>query len=79
MQKALAITVLIAVCMLLLSAGIITVAANGGPTPVGVPVKQPEAQAVVIGVPQGFPVSKGISQISIVGSPHEEPAGTVHP
>jgi archaellum component FlaG (FlaF/FlaG flagellin family) len=82
MKKTLSITSLIALCLILLSTGIVNVSASGGPTviptPVGVPIKQPEAQEaqMVVGVPQGFPLSKETMQISAMGSPHEGFSGS---
>ena len=80
MKKAFVITILIAMCLLLLYTGFVSVSADGGPTPNGVPIKLSVVQAVVLGSPHGVPTSKGISQISIVtGSPQEETAGIVQP
>jgi Phosphodiester glycosidase len=61
MKKASVITILIAMCLLLLSAGIINVSADGGPMPVVSPTSQPEVQ-----------VNQASSQIPVVGIPHGE-------
>jgi len=73
MKRAFAIAVLIAVCLSLLSLGVVNVSADGGPIPQGMPAKQVDAQAIVIGVPHGVSLSKEASQtpFTVNGEPQQ--------
>ena len=73
MKRAFAIAVLIAVCLSLLSLGVVNVSADGGPVPQGMPAKQANAQAIVIGVPHGVSLSKESSQtpFTVNGEPQQ--------
>jgi len=80
MRKPVALIAIIVVWVILLSTGVVTVSAGGGPAPKESPASQPaEFQAINIGSPQEFILSKKTSQILIVGSPHEEPTNSNKP